>query len=99
MKATPFCLSIDGSNDTGTEKMNPMTVKIFDVNRVQHRFLDMCTTTGRETATAETIFNKMDAVLTKLVSSMEELYFPFSGQHLYKYTYRYQELIAFTGFD
>jgi len=33
MKDTPFCLSIDGSNDNGTEKMNPMTVKIFDLNQ------------------------------------------------------------------
>jgi len=53
MKDTSFCLSIDGSNDTGTEKMNPMTVKIFDVNQVQHRFLDMCTTAGREAARAD----------------------------------------------
>ena len=65
MKDMPFCLSIDGSNDTGTEKMNPMTVKLFDLNRVQHRFLDMCTTAGSEAATADTIFSKMDSVLTK----------------------------------
>ena len=65
MKNMPFCLSIDGSNNTGTEKMNPMTVKLFDVNCVQHRFLDMCTTAGSEAAMTETIFSKMDSVLTK----------------------------------
>ena len=42
-----------------------MTVKIFDVNGVTHKFLDMCTTTGRAAATAETIFNKIDSVLLK----------------------------------
>ncbi|KAF3850555.1 hypothetical protein F7725_012327, partial [Dissostichus mawsoni] len=26
------------------EKMNPLTVRIFDTNKVVHRFLDMCTT-------------------------------------------------------
>ena len=65
MKDIPFSLSIDGSNDTRTEKMNLMTVKLFDVNCVQHRFLDMCTTAGSEAATAETIFNKMDSVADK----------------------------------
>ena len=40
MKGMPFSLSIDGSNDTGIEKMNPMTVKIFDANGMTHKFLD-----------------------------------------------------------
>lgn len=31
---------------TGLEKMNPLTVRIFDTNKVVHRFLDMCTTSG-----------------------------------------------------
>lgn len=34
MRCSPFSFSLltDGSNDTGLEKMNPLTVKIFDVN-------------------------------------------------------------------
>lgn len=29
MKSQPFALAIDGSNDNGLQKMNPITVKIF----------------------------------------------------------------------
>ena len=48
MKTQPFTIAIDGSNDTGVEKMNPMTVRLYDINKkhVVTRFLDMCTTTG-----------------------------------------------------
>ena len=44
MKIHPFSISIDGSNNTGLLKMNPLTVRIFDANqdRVITRFLDMC---------------------------------------------------------
>ena len=66
MRNNPYSLSIDGSNDTGHDKMNPMTVKLFDVDRVHHRFLDMCTTSGKDAGTAEVIFGKMDEVLSKL---------------------------------
>jgi hypothetical protein len=66
MKTGPFTLSIGGSNDTGLEKMNPLTVKVYDVNRqrVEHKFLDMCTTSGKGCGTALGIFGKMDEVLT-----------------------------------
>ena len=30
MKLNPFSIAIDGSSDTGVEKMNPITVKMFD---------------------------------------------------------------------
>ena len=40
-------------------------MKNFDNMKIEHRFLDMCTTDGREAATAEVIFNKMDSVLVK----------------------------------
>ncbi|KAK6490362.1 hypothetical protein HHUSO_G4876 [Huso huso] len=65
MRNRPLTLSTDGSNDAGREKMNPLTVKLFDVDRVEHMFLDMCITTGTNAATAETIFEKMDSVLKK----------------------------------
>ena len=66
MQHQPFSILIDGSNDTGLEKMNPITVKIFDLNceKVESRFLDMCTTTGVTSATAAAIFSKMDEVLS-----------------------------------
>ena len=31
MKVNPFSVSVDGSNDIGLTKMNPLTVRIFDV--------------------------------------------------------------------
>ncbi|MGH0136565.1 UNVERIFIED_CONTAM: hypothetical protein FKN15_034922 [Acipenser sinensis] len=45
--------------------MNSLTLKVFDVDRVEHMFLDMCITTGTNAATAETNFEKMDSVLKK----------------------------------
>ena len=58
MASIPYALSVDGSNDTGLEKINPLTVRIFDEEngKVNMRFLDMCITTGDKAATAEVIF-------------------------------------------
>ncbi|XP_033110417.1 uncharacterized protein LOC117111577 [Anneissia japonica] len=76
MKNGPFSVSTDGSSDTGVEKMNPMTVGIFDVNRgcVTTQFLDMCMSSR---STAEALFNTMDEVLkthslTKRKASLQE---------------------------
>lgn len=65
MKTNPFSLSVDGSNDTGLEKLNPLTVKIYDVNRkqVSTRLIDMCTISGRECGTSLALFTKIDSVL------------------------------------
>lgn len=65
MQKKPFTIAIDGSNDNGLCEMNPITVKIFDSSRekVVTHFLDMCTTTGASSATAEAIFSKMDQVM------------------------------------
>ena len=54
MKSSPFSIAVDGSNDNGLSKMNPLTVRIFDLerSRIVTRFLDMCTATS---STAEAI--------------------------------------------
>ena len=63
MKATPFLVAIDGSDDIGLEEMNPVTTKIFDVNQheIRYRFLDMRTIQG---GTANEIFQKLNSVFT-----------------------------------
>lgn len=64
MKAEPFSLATDGSNDSGLQKMNPLTVRIFDVNRgrVMTQLLDMCLTSA---STADAIYKKISETLTK----------------------------------
>ena len=68
MKTHPFSISIDGSNDTDLEKMNPIMVRICDVksNMVVNRFLDMCATTS---ATTEGIYSVMNGKLGSLLNS------------------------------
>ena len=48
MKNNPLAIAVNGSNDTGLEKMNPMTVCHFDDTRgeIVTLFLDMCLTSG-----------------------------------------------------
>ena len=66
MKVHPFSVSVDGSNDTALEKMNPMAIRIYDVNRgrIVTQFLDMCTS---RSATAEAIYTVMDDTLSNLL--------------------------------
>jgi hypothetical protein len=59
MKTGPYYLTIDGFCDKNeTEKFNPLTVRFFsDVHGEVHtQFLDMCSTSGKEAATAASIF-------------------------------------------
>ncbi|KAK1903218.1 Light-independent protochlorophyllide reductase subunit B [Dissostichus eleginoides] len=74
MRTNPFTLITDGSNDTGREKMNPLTVRVYDSysSKVVHRFLDMCPTSGPSCGTAEVIYQKMDEALQKS-HTMEKL--------------------------
>ena len=60
MKEKPYYIAIDGSNDSGLMKMNPLTVQIFTFGGVSTQQLDMCMTRG---STAADIFGKMDQVL------------------------------------
>ncbi|KAL5019174.1 hypothetical protein ScPMuIL_004896 [Solemya velum] len=66
MKAQLYALATDGSNDTGLEKMNPLTVRIYNVNnkRVETQLLDMCISRGASSATAAAIFDKIDEKIT-----------------------------------
>jgi len=63
MKSNPFSLATDGSNDSGLNKMNPLTVRIFDVNRdcVTTRFLNICITSA---STLDAIFSKRNTAKT-----------------------------------
>lgn len=68
LASSPFSLSVDGSNDSGLKKMNPLAVKIFDVQRqkVMFNLIDMCTTAGEKAATAEAIVSSIIGVFQKL---------------------------------
>ena len=48
MKSAPYAIAIDGSNDNGVEKMNPLTVRFFNecTGMVTTQLLDMCLTSG-----------------------------------------------------
>ena len=64
-----FCsLSTDGSNDTRLEKMNPLTVRLYDSSKsgVDTHVLGMCCTSGQNSGTAATTFQKIDDVMIKL---------------------------------
>ena len=50
MKSGPFSIAVDGSNDNGLEKMNPMTVRFYNQSqgRISTQLLDMCLTKGMQ---------------------------------------------------
>ena len=64
MKGKPFAIATDGSGDSALEKMNTLTVRIFDINcgMVCTQFLDMCMSSS---STAEGVFAKMNSVMQK----------------------------------
>ena len=66
MKIHPFSISIDGLNDSGLEKMNPVTIRLYDINdnKIVTRFLDMCTSTS---GTAQGLFSAVDSKLRELL--------------------------------
>lgn len=59
MQKSPFSLATDGSNDNGMLKMNPLAVRIFDINlgKVKTSLLDMCVLKG---GTVEELFRTID---------------------------------------
>ncbi|KAL5005066.1 hypothetical protein ScPMuIL_018522 [Solemya velum] len=66
MKNQPYALATDGSNDTGLETVNPLTVRKYndESNKVQTEFLDMCLAKSVSSATAASVFEKIDNKLT-----------------------------------
>ena len=66
MKTNTFSLCVDASNDSGLEKMNPVTIRLYYVNRnkIVTRFLDMCTS---RSSTAEGIYSAVDSKLQELL--------------------------------
>ena len=73
MKNLPYSLAVDDSSDNGLQKMNPLTVRIFDVKRgrVTTQLLDMCLTSGWDGGTAAAIFEKIDEKISLLLPSKE----------------------------
>ena len=67
MKQEPYSLSVDASNDAGISKMNPLTVRIYDVNQkvVSQKFLDLCLTTGVDASKPEEVFETINSTLEK----------------------------------
>ena len=70
MRAHPFSISIDGSNDTGLEKMNPVTVRIYNLKEVcvSTRFLDMCLSSS---STAHSLYSALSGKLEELLQFSE----------------------------
>ena len=68
IKHQPFSICIYGSNDTGLEKMNPITVRIYNARsgKIVHHFLDMCQTIG---ATAETGYIALNEKISQLLDT------------------------------
>lgn len=70
MQNSPYSLATDGSNDNGLLKMNPLTVRIFDVNlgKVKTSLLDMCVSKG---GTAEELFSAIDNCMSSFAIRWE----------------------------
>ena len=64
----PYSVGTDGSNDTGVAKMNPVSIRLFDINRsktVTNHFFDMCLTKGEDGAKAYKIFEAIEETFTR----------------------------------
>ena len=64
MKTSCYSIATDGSNDQGLQKMNPVTVRLFDINqhKVVAKFYDMCPSTF---STAVGIFTAINTAVMK----------------------------------
>ena len=70
VKIEPYSLAVDGSNDNGLQKMNRLTVRIFDVQRgcVTTQLLDICLTSRQDGGTAAAYLKRLMKKRTKMKS-------------------------------
>ena len=62
-KTHAYGVGTDGSNDTGVAKLNPVSIRIFDIDRsktVTNHIFDMCLTEGEHGAKAFKIFEAIE---------------------------------------
>ena len=64
LKQLSFSLSVDGSNNAGLKKMNPLAVTFFDVSRGKVVF-NLLDRSGEAAATASNIALAINSVMTK----------------------------------
>ena len=71
MRNSCFSIATDGSNDQGLTKMNPVTVRLFDINqhKVVTKFYDMCVSSS---STAVGIFNAINNSMEKNMVSWDK---------------------------
>ena len=62
MTQSPFSIMLDGSNDTGLQKMYPVTVRVVGVNfnRIMKKFFDMNFLKGTDAPTAVSMFDSVN---------------------------------------
>ena len=62
MIQSPFSIILGGTNDTGLQKMYPVTVCIFDVNfnRIMKKFFDINFLEGTDAPTAASMFDSVN---------------------------------------
>ena len=68
MKAEPYGLVNDGTSDTSIKEMNGACALICDVKylkQVEFKFFDMCSTTGDNASTADTIYKSIQGALNQ----------------------------------
>lgn len=75
MKIDKFAIVNNGSSDTGLEKMNAVCTHILDVersNKVEAKFFNMSSTSGKPCSTAGSLFNAIDNTFTSDEISWEQ---------------------------
>ena len=68
-KSNSFSVGHDGSNDTGVQKMNPISVRIFDIKNskaVSEHFFSMCLTEGEDAGKASNFLKQLKSHLKQM---------------------------------
>ena len=62
LQEMPYSLMLEGSNDTGLNKVFPIAVRVFEVNfnKVMTKFFDVDPIDGTDASTAETMFQSVE---------------------------------------